>query len=96
MEEQVDYTKSFIEPVPTAQEFIKNYHPDIVEDLLYSDTYITLNDIYGLMIEFAKLHVEAALKEADTLAAYEFSEKEWEMVFDKRFILNAYPLSNIK
>lgn len=52
-----------------------------------------------LPIEFAKLHVEAALKEAaESATAYhepDLRGGDWYLV-DKSSILNAYPLSNIK
>jgi hypothetical protein len=51
-----------------------------------------------MMIEFAKLHVEAALKAASEGADYytdgqEHIEQVW---IDKDSILNSYPLENIK
>ena len=61
---------------------------------LTRDTHIgTAKDIKKAMIEFAKLHVEEALKQA--------SEQVYvsDTVFceiDKDSILNAYPLENIK
>jgi len=50
-----------------------------------------------MMIEFAKLHMEAALKEASENAEQKwvkFTEDDYEI--DKDSILNAYPLENIK
>lgn len=52
--------------------------------------------IENAMIEFAKLHVIESLKCADNSATNQFSEKEWLLVDDKNFIINSYPLSNIK
>lgn len=60
-----------------------------------------------IMIEFAKLHVEAALKEAsekvkmkDINEDCHFEDEDGNypeiMVFDRDAILNAYPLNNIK
>lgn len=43
-----------------------------------------------MMIEFAKLHVEAALKEAEKSIKIGLSQKA------KDLILNSYPLTNIK
>lgn len=71
--------------IPTAEEFkIIKYSQNIFNDS-------------EIMIEFAKLHVEAALKEAldnipclgssSDIATYEEVEKA---------VLNAYPLENIK
>jgi len=56
-------------------------------------------DIKKMMIEFAKLHVEAALKEASEKAkmidvGIDYSIILWEV--DKDSILNSYPLENIK
>jgi hypothetical protein len=46
------------------------------------------------MIEFAKLHVEAALKEAAEKA---ITEEVWgDYYVDKKSILNSYPLISIK
>jgi hypothetical protein len=58
-------------------------------------------DIEKAMIEFAKLHVEAALKEASEKADTIYVEEDgcatgdyYEV--DKDSILNSYPLTNIK
>jgi len=69
----------------TAREFQyikRKYRDDIAKDL---------------MIEFAKLHVEAALKAAAENAEtklVKFTENDYEI--DKSTIINAYPLSNIQ
>ena len=58
--------------------------------------------ISDIMIEFAKLHVEAALKEASKKAdtdgrhTYLFRREYVPVKVDKNSILNAYPLENIK
>lgn len=71
---------------PTAKEFLKIYlknNPEGTYDLC--------------MIEFAKLHVEQALKDAS-----EKAENKWVRYtvnyyeIDKESILNAYPSTNIK
>jgi hypothetical protein len=55
-----------------------------------------------LMIEFAQIHVEAALEEASekakTKKTYRGSDTSMvvKKVIDKESILNAYPLTNIK
>ena len=78
--------------IPTAKELIETdyYH-------LHLDTdSICLGSIETAMIEFAKLHVEAALKEAMYKAdTKELSSME---VHDhyREEILNSYPLENIK
>ena len=56
-------------------------------------------NIKKAMIEFAKLHVEAALKEASEKAkmidvGIDYSIIKWEV--DKDSILNSYPLDKIK
>jgi len=82
----------------TAEEFLKK------EDIYkYS--------VKDLLIEFAKLHVEAALKAASKKASVEYVDLTNNEIFDytdvitddsvgadvnKNSILNAYPLENIK
>ena len=72
---------------------------------LTRDTHIgTAKDIKKAMIEFAKLHVEAALIEADCNAEVtpidheEISEGSFRPIYgvDSSSILKAYPLTNIK
>lgn len=82
--------ESVEEKISSAFEFLSNFtdNPD-------DDT------IYIAMIEFAKLHVEAALKSASkkvelTDFAYEFLQEGAYDAIDKDSILNAYPLDNIK
>lgn len=67
------------EQVLTAEEFLDSQHNIIPS---------TEFDIRKVMIEFAKLHVEEALKQA--------SEKGLVEADDRMSILNAYPLTNIK
>jgi len=70
--------------IPTAEEYLRNY---------VGNNIIAYGDITHIMIEFAKLHVEAALK----AAANEYYPKDkpnFELVAE-RFI-NAYPLEKIK
>jgi hypothetical protein len=78
-----------MENLPTAKEFIENYIKENNQD--------SNLDWEEVLIEFAKLHVEAALKEAldsipclgssSDIATYEEVEKE---------VLNCYPIENIK
>lgn len=63
----------------TAEEFIKNFHRQ--EGHTFEQT------VPVAMIEFAKLHVEAALK---------IASNKFDYYFNKNAILNAYPLTNIK
>ena len=62
--------------IPTAEEF-------------WDDN--TFNDHEEALIEFAKLHVEAALEEAKNLLKDGYVTPQ-----DEQDILNAYPLTNIK
>jgi hypothetical protein len=75
--------------IPTAEEFLKR--ENLPTDILSGD------DINYAMIEFAKLHVEAALEEAGERAYFRDSN---EFIFtpkeNKQAILNSYPLENIK
>lgn len=69
-----------------------------VEETWFKNTGSSINqEEYAAMIEFAKLHVEAALKAATNNAKMDSDpfdyEDEW---IDKDSILNAYPLENIK
>jgi hypothetical protein len=75
-----------MEKIPTAEEFL--------EDNLSNPTKGWSEK--KRLIEFAKLHVEAALKSADLRAENEIPEGFWEDVDDKDFIINSYPLDNIK
>ena len=52
-------------------------------------------DIERIMIEFAKLHVEAALKEASEKAEIEDLSYD-DRIVNVKSILNAYSLENIK
>lgn len=80
--------------IPTAEEFIEE---------TYSFIPFELDQITELMQEFAKLHVQKALKRASVLAELkdigiddETGVGESNIVVDKQSILNAYPLDNIK
>lgn len=81
--------------IPTAEEFLSKN----IDYVLEKDC---KEDVEHAMIEFAKLHVEAALKAGAENAkiTYEYegntgSEYPFEYV-DKDSILNAYPPANIK
>lgn len=86
-----------MEKIPTAEEF-KRMHPKYVTSEVSVET---------LMIEFAKLHVEAALKEASKEATINKNKGEvtartfgnvinGTYSINQQSILNSYPLSNIK
>lgn len=82
--------------IPTAEEFILDNY-----EVNYANP-----EILKVMIEFAKLHVKAALKLASEKAKqiedpYSYtgntgSEYPADYIIDKDSILNAYPLKNIK
>ena len=67
--------------IPTAEEFYdKSKHDSILD----------------IMIDFAKLHVEQALKEASEKADTQTIHCTHIQIVDKNSILNSYPLENIK
>jgi hypothetical protein len=83
--------------LPTAKEFLNRDESGVFSDV----------DIARAMIEFAKLHVEAALKEAANKADITYllkkrflllrASESWDFIIvDKKSILNAYPLEQIK
>jgi len=83
--------------IPTAEKF--KYSKQKFGEPLISDE--------NVMIEFAKLHVEAALKEAAEKAVmknhnedYHYEDEDGDfpefLVIDIDSILNSYPLENIK
>ena len=76
--------RSNMERVLTAEEF---YHQAINDNTIGSS-------ITDLMNAYAKLHVEAALKEAVKHLPYD--DKMNQSLLDERAILNSYPLEKIK
>ena len=72
--------------IPTAEEFL-NQKPFI--------NGMTRMDQRVAMIEFAKLHVEAALKKAD-IKGSEFMSGGANYEKYQQAIINSYPLENIK
>jgi hypothetical protein len=82
--------------IPTIEDFyIQHYGvcPMIEKEIaLHSH-----KDMIKFAKEFAKLHVEAALKQASEKAYYrDFNEYVCRSEENKQSILNAYPLTNIK
>ena len=70
--------------IPTAEEFLET-------DKDWNRT------TAQMMIEFAKLHVEAALKEAEKETVKHISKTILELnMYNKNSILKSYPLENIK
>ena len=88
--------------IPTAEEFLKEY--GVVSSIDGSVTSLAIE----AMIEFAKLHVQAALKAAANKAmlnAYdrfgkclkkEYYSDEGEVTINGNSIINSYPLETIK
>lgn len=66
--------------IPTAKEFVINTN----DGYLAGD--YTPNEVYDMMIEFAKMHVKAALGAADREVPLPYSEG----------VLNCYSLEKIK
>ena len=66
----------------TAEEFLDANTSGIIDEIKCKE----------LMIEFAKLHVEAALQSANENVRYDYSDIE----AIQKLILDAYPLTNIK
>jgi hypothetical protein len=74
---------------PTAEQFLEEFK---AKKLILT---MTSKDIQEYTIEFAKLHVEAALKEALESIPYDSSDiATYEELEDA--VLNSYPLTNIK
>ncbi len=91
--------------IQTAKEFVLNQN----DGYLAGD--YTPNEVYRIMIGFAKMHVKAALKAASEKAYVEYVDLETNEIFDYtdvitddnvgadvnvKSILKAYPLNNIK
>ena len=72
-------------------------HTPTAEEFFYQTTgvYINHKDIKNAMIEFAKLHVEAALK-AKIKAMEEYHNDGYDIDEMDAFTRNSYPLENIK
>jgi hypothetical protein len=91
--------------IPTADTFfLNNYFSDSLSDddkKLWLECNRQAKESVQIMIEFAKLHVEVALKAASEKAsltdfAYEFLQEGAYDAIDKDTILNSYSLDNIK
>ena len=89
-----------MEKIPTAEEFLSKN----IDYVLEKDC---KEDVEYAMIEFAKLHVQAALKEASEKALMKdmnedchFEDEDGNFpdmyVIDRDSILNSYPLDKIK
>ena len=90
-----------MEKIPTAEEFFLNsYFSDSIsqEDKeLWLECNNQAKESIKIMIEFAKMHVEAALK-VKGRAMQEMSNEDSSFSIDEldAFTKNCYPLSNIK
>ena len=102
-----------METIPTAEEYLIANAEVYTEDFYYSEIVVkndvldTKETITNVMIEFAKLHVIEALKQASEKAILIIMLKEntdelsmcddWSYsIVDQISILNAYSLDNIK
>ena len=88
--------------MPTAEEFLRNFK-DVIGLRSQSSPLGSEATEIEVMIEFAKLHVEAALKEASrkVTCSEETQYDEYDNAvliakINKDSILNAYPTSSIK
>jgi hypothetical protein len=79
--------------IPTAEEFLKDLQHEYEETGEYK-MYFAI-DIPNKLKEFAKLHVEAALKAAYDNIEYTTVDSSVPYVVEES-ILNSYPLTNIK
>jgi hypothetical protein len=85
----------------TAEEFLKSDNGFDYEDMLLlakslkTENRMDISDIAQTMIEFAKLHVQAALK-AKIEAMEEHMNDGYSLDEIDSFTYNAYPLDNIK
>ncbi len=82
--------------IPTAEEFARYYKLDKEGKSRNQD-----KSSYDMMVEFAKLHVQAALQAAANDAmctedTYMSIQEGSCAVIDKDSIVSAYPLTNIK
>jgi len=77
-----------MERIPTARELLNSYRK--------RELGLFNSDITEMMVEFAKLHVEAALLSASERAQVIVNEGSSVGAVSKTSILNAYPLNEIK
>ena len=80
--------RNSMEKIPTAEEFYTQITGCVINH----------SDIKTAMIEFAAIHVEAALKAASENVDYTTDGQEHitDVWIDKNSILNSYSLDNIK
>jgi len=93
--------------IPTAEEIFSKHLESMLKRT--DQSYCSIDEMKAqpewnasvqAMIEFARLHVEAALQEANKKATMEYGDKiadgHYERFVDKDSILNSYPLDNVK
>lgn len=83
--------------IPTAEEFLK-FHRITANEVIYNSVDEMCGTITDFMIEFARLHVQAALEAASYNACMMTEGRGFAAleVIDKSSIQEAYPLENIK
>jgi hypothetical protein len=85
--------ESIEDKIPTVKEYVERFTGDD------EDGYLRWDTVEHMCKEFARLHVEVALKAASEKATVntepDYRGGEWSIV-DTDSILNAYPLDNIK
>jgi hypothetical protein len=64
-----------------------------IEKMMLENEEIKLSEI---MVEFARMHVRAALASAHNAAIYEFDGRCWSNIYDRKFILSAYHEERVK
>ena len=86
-----------MEKIPTAEELINKIDNEFYEKNSYYLSIIN-PDLFAktIAIEFAKLHVTAALKNASENAETKLIKYTDDYEIDKYSILNSYPLDKIK
>jgi hypothetical protein len=83
--------------IPTASELIRlQFCEGEFDEIMDCLNGSIETDITQAMIDFAKLHVEAALKEASEKALVYADEGGYSEFVDEQSILNSYSLDNIK
>jgi len=81
--------------IPTAEEFQKNYSIEYYDEGGYQG--VEEKEVSNMLIEFTKLHVEAALEARDRLYQTHFDELSTMWTKENiEFIKKSYPLENIK
>lgn len=99
--------------IPTSEDFLLKHDSDIyAEGPVYSESGYSYSLVRQMLVEFAKLHVEEALKSVteierplrknDFYHSYRssninsYSDDSFNITLDKDSILSSYPLDNIK